>query len=64
MGQIWLSNVQCSGGESRLDECTSSSGVEDFRCYHNADAGVRCQASSGGKSKGGGGGGGVEPKYY
>jgi hypothetical protein len=49
VGQIWLSSVQCSGSESHLVDCTSSSGAQDYRCYHSADAGVRCQANSSGK---------------
>lgn len=49
VGQIWLSNVQCSGSESRLVECRSLSGAEDYRCYHSADAGLRCQMDNSGK---------------
>lgn len=43
MGLIALSNVQCSGTESRLAECPSGT----ISCNHNEDAGVRCQRRSG-----------------
>ena len=41
VGQIWLSNVQCHGTETRLTDCSHSS----FRvnsCTHIEDAGVLC----------------------
>lgn len=39
-GFIHLDNVQCTGSESRLLDCTSSRDAsEDF---HSEDAGVRC----------------------
>ena len=41
-GRIWLTNVQCTGTERQLSNCTaSSSGVNS--CTHAQDAGVRCQ---------------------
>lgn len=41
-GRIWLHNVQCTGRERALIDCTSiSSGVNS--CTHAQDAGVRCQ---------------------
>ena len=41
LGQIWLSNVQCRGTETRLTECQANSfGVH--HCTHAEDAGVRC----------------------
>ena len=41
-GSIFLDNVDCSGSESRLIDCSRSSFVS---CYygHSEDAGVRCQ---------------------
>ena len=42
-GRIWLDNVQCTGSERTLIDCTaSSSGVNP--CTHAQDAGVRCQS--------------------
>ena len=41
-GPIYLDNVECSGSESRLIDCSHSSFVS---CHggHSEDAGVRCQ---------------------
>ena len=41
-GTIHLDNVQCTGRETKLTNCTRSSRVY---CYygHREDAGVRCQ---------------------
>lgn len=40
-GRIWLDNVQCTGTERSLAECTVvSSGVNS--CSHAQDAGVIC----------------------
>lgn len=40
-GRIWLENVQCTGNERKLSDCTaSSSGVNS--CSHAQDVGVRC----------------------
>ena len=47
LGQIWISNVQCTGSESRLTECTSAVGSDDYRCMHSEDAGVRCPDENG-----------------
>ena len=42
MGQIWLSDVQCVGTETRLIDCDSNPlGVH--YCHHYEDAGVVCQ---------------------
>ena len=43
-GPIWLTNVQCTGTESRLIDCPSILGSN--RCFHFEDAGVRCTGSS------------------
>ena len=41
-GSIWLTNIQCTGSEMSLINCTaSSSGVNS--CTHAQDAGVRCR---------------------
>ena len=39
-GEIFLSDVACSGSETKLSECTSRDGS---RCSHSEDAGVRCR---------------------
>ena len=41
-GGIFLDNVACSGIESRLMDCVSSSSVGVHNCQHNDDAGVKC----------------------
>ena len=42
-GRIWLDNVQCTGSERQLRNCTAnSSGVNS--CTHSQDAGVRCRS--------------------
>ena len=42
MGQIWLSDVECVGTETRLIDCDSNPlGVH--YCHHYEDAGVVCQ---------------------
>ena len=42
-GLILLDNVWCSGGESRLIDCSHSGvGVHGRYCSHSDDAGVRC----------------------
>ena len=49
-GRIWLDNVQCTGSERALMNCTaSSSGVNS--CTHAQDAGVRCQSGKNCDSK-------------
>ena len=41
-GRVWLGNVQCTGNERALIDCTAnSSGVNS--CTHAQDVGVRCQ---------------------
>lgn len=39
-GPIYLDNVDCSGGELTLAQCTYDSHTAD--CDHSEDAGVRC----------------------
>ena len=43
-GTIWLDNVQCTGSERSLINCTASSSGNNS-CTHAQDAGVRCQFS-------------------
>ena len=45
-GGIFLDNVACSGNESQLIDCISSSNIGVHNCQHNNDAGVRCQGNS------------------
>ena len=40
-GPVWLSNLQCSGNESDISEC-SHSGWGLQNCDHNRDVGVVC----------------------
>ena len=40
-GPVWLSNLQCSGNESDISEC-SHSGWGLQNCGHNRDVGVMC----------------------
>ena len=42
-GGIFLDNVACSGTESRLMDCVSSTNIGAHNCQHDDDAGVRCQ---------------------
>ena len=41
-GLILLNNVECTGGEARLLDCTHR-GIGVFNCDHSKDAGVRCK---------------------
>ena len=42
-GRIWLDNVQCTGNERTLMDCTASSGSSGVNsCTHDQDAGVKC----------------------
>ena len=45
IGQIWLSNVRCSGTQTRLVDCSHSAfGIHT--CSHIEDAGVRCSGTT------------------
>lgn len=40
-GRIWLANIQCTGNETSLLDCSvASNGINS--CTHARDAGVRC----------------------
>ena len=40
-GPIWMDQLNCSGTEDSLDECSFSNwGISD--CFHNEDVGVDC----------------------
>ena len=40
-GPIWLDDVWCSGGESRLVDCEHG-GLGSYNCNHNKDVLIRC----------------------
>ena len=44
VGPIYLNDVDCSGSENNLTDCSSSSIVYCYR-GHSEDAGVRCQGT-------------------
>ncbi|XP_071111385.1 uncharacterized protein [Haliotis cracherodii] len=44
-GLIWLSNVDCTGTETSLDEC-SHSGWGTASCSHSSDVGVICSGAT------------------
>ena len=45
IGSQFLDEVSCTGSESMLISCSSSSSISCSN-YHNGDAGVRCQSQS------------------
>jgi len=46
VGQIWLDNVQCTGDEEDIGECTHSGwGVHD--CEHREDVAISCENITG-----------------
>ena len=38
--EIWMDEVECTGTESRLDECPYTYHVD---CNHDEDVGLKCQ---------------------
>ncbi|XP_046551068.1 deleted in malignant brain tumors 1 protein-like [Haliotis rubra] len=45
-GLIWLSNVDCTGTETSLDECSHSGWGTAPGCSHSSDVGVVCRGAS------------------
>ena len=44
-GQIWLSNLNCTGTEMNIEDCLHNGwGIED--CSHGEDAGVKCASGN------------------
>ena len=41
-GPVWLSQVGCSGSESKLSYCTHNGAGNVGSCSHSQDVGVRC----------------------
>ena len=49
-GPIWLDNVQCTGSETHLFNCTNSGDLGIHNCGHHKDAGVECHLNTTGKT--------------
>ena len=41
-GQIWLDEVDCTGRESSLINCSYTGWGKSIKCRHSDDAGVEC----------------------
>ena len=41
-GPVWMSSVQCTGGEDRLQDCVQLQPWGENDCDHSRDAGVVC----------------------
>ena len=41
IGPIWLDNLQCTGSENSLYDC-SANDAGDHNCNHYEDAGAKC----------------------
>ena len=46
-GRIWLTNVNCTGRELVIGNCSHSEWGNVGSCSHSSDAGVRCYDSYG-----------------
>ena len=40
-GEIWMSNIECTGSEDKLFMCEHSVDIE-FVCFHWEDVGITC----------------------
>ncbi|XP_048254476.1 uncharacterized protein LOC124148932 isoform X5 [Haliotis rufescens] len=45
-GIIWLSNVDCTGTETSLDQCSHSGWGTAISCAHSSDVGVVCRGAT------------------
>jgi len=44
-GPIWLNNLQCTGSEMSLDECSHRGWVGHYQCSHRSDVSIICHSS-------------------